>query len=265
MNIESIKNFTTLLAILQKKIDEIKTDLFSKIVINENVPEHLQEKVMVFRGPRGERGDRGEQGEQGLIGEQGPIGLQGEIGPRGYIGERGPQGDIGPIGPTGPIGPQGEPGPAGKDADITVLWQEFTRYKAALQQQLASLGGGGSSRILDMDDVVFNRPNELANNDVLVFDVNQQKFVSLNIVDIINNIKIELEMQYDKLIDEQVSGSTTFTYIGEANPGGVRSNAEWRIKRIAEYANNLTVSVWASNNENFDKIWDDRTTYIYDF
>lgn len=262
MNIDSIKNFTTLLAVLQKKIDEIKSDFFSKVIVNEDVPEHLQEKVMVFRGPRGERGERGLIGEQG---PPGPIGTQGEIGPRGYIGERGPQGDMGPIGPEGPRGLQGETGAPGKDGDITPLWQEFTRYKTLLNRQLETLGGGGSSRILDMDDVIFNRPSELANNDVLVFDITRQKFVAMNITDIINNIKIGVEMQYDKLIDEQVSGQTTFTYVGEAEPGGVRSNNVWRIKRIAEYANNLTVSLWANNNDLFDKVWDDRTTYTYDF
>lgn len=225
-------------------------------------------------GPKGDKGDVGPQGPKGDKGDVGLKGDKGDTGPQGPKGDKGDKGDVGPKGDRGfsgekgekgDQGPPGKDGNNGKDADVSKLKQDFESYKRTLNMQLSSLGGGGSSRILDMDDVLFNRPEQLSNNDILIFDSSIKKFKSLNIVDIINTIKIDLEMQYDKLIDEQVSGTTTFTYVGEASPGGQAASAVWRIKRIAEYANNLTVSVWANNTDNFDKIWNNRTTYTYDF
>jgi len=221
-------------------------------------------------GVKGDKGDKGPKGDKGDPGKQGPKGERGLKGDKGPKGDKGDKGSQGKIGPKGAKGAKGDRGPAGKDgkngsdAEVTKLKKDFDTYKRILGQQLESLGGGGSVNILDMDDVVFNYPSQLANNDILIFDQNVQKFTALNIVDIINNIKIELEMQYDKLIDEQVSGSTTYTYIGEASPGGQAANAVWRIKRVGEYANNLTEILWANDTDAFDKVWDDRVTYTYD-
>ena len=128
---------------------------------------------------------------------------------------------------------------------------------------VGSLGGGGSVRILDMDDVIFNKPSQLANNDFLVFDEAAGKFAANNLVTVINSIRIELEMQYDKLVDEQVSGSDSFTYIGETAPGGSANAAVWRIKLVTEYANSYTTILWADDTDELDKIWDDRETYTY--
>jgi len=114
-----------------------------------------------------------------------------------------------------------------------------------------------------MDDVVFDKPSQLANNDFLVFDYSQQKFVANNLVTIINTIRAELEMQYDRLVDEQVVGADTITYVGEAAPGGQVAVAEWRIKRITEYANGYLEIIWANDSEAFDKVWNDRATYTY--
>ncbi|MGI9569999.1 MAG: hypothetical protein ACR2PH_09755, partial [Desulfobulbia bacterium] len=130
--------------------------------------------------------------------------------------------------------------------------------------QLASLGGGGSAKVLDNDDVEFNYPSQLANNDFLVFDIAKQKFVANNLTTIIDTIKIDLEMQYDKLVDETIDGANSFTYIGEALPGGTVSVAEWRIKRVAEYANGYLEILWANDSDALDKIWNDRATYTYD-
>ena len=218
-------------------------------------------------GVKGDKGDKGPKGDKGDPGKQGPKGERGLKGDKGPKGDKGSQGKIGPKGAKGAKGdrgPAGKDGKNGSDAEVTKLKKDFDTYKRILGQQLESLGGGGSVNILDMDDVVFNYPSQLANNDILIFDQNVQKFTALNIVDIINNIKIELEMQYDKLIDEQVSGSTTYTYIGEASPGGQANNAVWRIKRVGEYANNLTEILWANDTDAFDKVWDDRITYTYD-
>jgi hypothetical protein len=229
------------------------------------------------RGPKGEKGSQGKQGKVGSKGEKGEFGPKGDKGEKGDKGDRGLQGKPGKKGDRGLRGlkgnkgirgPKGERGLAGKDGkdakSDNKLRRDFELHKKLTNQQLSSLGGGGSTRILDMDDVVFTYPNQLANNDVLIFDESIQKFKSLNIVDLINNVKIEFEMQYEKLIDEQSAGGVSYVYIGEALPGTTANTNQWRIKRIAEYANNLTVSLWSNNTAEFDKIWDDRATYSYE-
>ena len=218
------------------------------------------------KGLKGDKGPRGIQGKSGVAGKNGKNGLRGEQGKIGLRGQAGAKGDKGTIGKAGPKGPKGDTGPAGKDgkdADNTLLRRELQQHKNFVSQSMSAAAGSGSYSILDMGDVVFSQPSELANNDILVFDNNIQKFTSLNIVDVINNIKIELEMQYDKLIDEQVDGTTTFTYIGEATPGGTANNAVWRIKRVGEYANNLTEILWAGDTDAFNKVWNNRITYTY--
>lgn len=218
-------------------------------------------------GPRGEKGDKGDRGEPGSQGLKGDKGDPGEKGDKGDTGPQGPKGDQGERGPEGPPGP---PGPQGTEKNIADLEKQFEQYrkldqtyKSRLNAQLSTLGGGGSTKILQMDDVVFDKPSQLANNDFLVFDYTQQKFVANNLVTIINTIRAELEMQYDRLVDEQVVGADTITYVGEAAPGGQVAVAEWRIKRITEYANGYLEIIWANDSEAFDKVWNDRATYTY--
>lgn len=54
-------------------------------------------------------------------------------------------------------------------------------------------------------------------------------------------------------------------YLGEAEPGYATSVAKWRIKKFTydSGTNNVSEVNWASGNDNFDKIWDDRATYTY--
>ena len=226
-------------------------------------------------GLKGDKGDRGEKGEKGTQGPKGPKGNKGDTGPIGPQGIPGPMGPVGPVGSKGDVGETGPQGPKGEDADVEPFRKDYEEYINGLRRntdaairriQTAGGGGtagGGSTRILDNDDVVFNKPSQLSNNDILIFDNTIQKFTSLNIVDVINNIKIELEMQYDKLVDEQTVGANTYTYIGEAVPGGSRGNAVWRIKRVAEFANGTIEVLWANDTANLDKIWNSRQTYTY--
>jgi hypothetical protein len=87
----------------------------------------------------------------------------------------------------------------------------------------------------------------------------------MNIVDVINTVRVQLEVQYDKLVDEVVVGANTYTYVGEANPGSYANTASWRIKRVNEQSGNtVTTILWANDTESFDKIWDSRNTYTYD-
>jgi len=54
-------------------------------------------------------------------------------------------------------------------------------------------------------------------------------------------------------------------YLGEAEPGYATNVAKWRIKKFTYDAgtNNVAEVNWASGNDNFDKVWDNRTQYSY--
>jgi len=72
-------------------------------------------------------------------------------------------------------------------------------------------------------------------------------------------------VQYDRLVFETVdSDGVSITFVGEAAPGSVSSDAVWRIKRVAEFTDGNTQVLWANNNDAFDKIWDNKETYTYD-
>lgn len=58
---------------------------------------------------------------------------------------------------------------------------------------------------------------------------------------------------------------TEILYLGEAEPATATSSARWRIKKFTYDAgtNNVNAIDYASGNDFFDKIWDNRTTYVY--
>ena len=74
----------------------------------------VQNVVLKFTIPRGEKGDKGEQGEPGAKGDPGEPG---ERGPAGERGPEGPQGAEGPEGPQGAEGPRGEQGLPGEKGE----------------------------------------------------------------------------------------------------------------------------------------------------
>ncbi len=52
-------------------------------------------------------------------------------------------------------------------------------------------------------------------------------------------------------------------YIGEALPGSEDSSSVWRIHKRTYVSRRLTKISWSDYNANFDKIWNDRTSYDY--
>jgi hypothetical protein len=67
---------------------------------------------------------------------------------------------------------------------------------------------------------------------------------------------------YSVAVEYDASGNPI--YVGEAKPGTPKDSQGWRIKFITfDPMNNPTDVQWAKGNINFDKIWDDRKTYIY--
>jgi len=54
----------------------------------------------------------------------------------------------------------------------------------------------------------------------------------------------------------------TIIYKGEALPGALETDSLWRIRKI-EFVGTDVFTTWASGNENLDKIWNNRLSYIY--
>lgn len=136
-------------------------------------------------GPKGDRGEPGPVGPQGPAGPQGPPGLsikgvRGVQGVRGRDGKTGPAGPRGERGPAGPAGPPGPPGPAAPDVNTEKvskdLQREIYEYKMLVNRSLASQGGGGSTKILDNDDVVYSALSGLTDKSVIAFDSTVGKF-----------------------------------------------------------------------------------------
>lgn len=161
------------------------------------------------QGPRGERGERGLQGLRGADGLSGADGLPGPMGPAGPKGDTGPRGekgskgDRGEKGERGEIGPQGPKGEDGKDyrnefeqaieqfnkrltENTTVVNQNVERTLSNLQKSLASLGGGGSYKLLDNADVVKTNLSSVSNDSILIFDQSQKKFKTESLLEALN-------------------------------------------------------------------------------
>lgn len=75
---------------------------------------------------------------------------------------------------------------------------------------------------------------------------------------------ISLDRPFTKKMQNNSAGQPT--YIGEAYAGTLTSESKWRIRKM-EYDDGATKpptgETWAKGNTEFDKIWDNRTSYTY--
>ena len=234
------------------------------------------------QGKQGKQGLKGDKGDTGPRGENGERGLQGEKGERGETGERGPQGVAGTAGtdgapgPAGPTGPQGEPGVAPNyreefedalEAFNKRLTENAARVDGNIQKQidkinrsLGTLGGGGSYKLVDNADVDKAAIKNVVENAILIYDPALKKFKAESFVNVLDRLKAELEVQYNRLIDTDGQ----YIYIGEALPGTATSDAKWRIKRVDQKAGDDYDIIWADGTAELTKVWDDRLTLSYD-
>tara|TARA_A100001015_G_scaffold287319_1_gene356967 strand:- start:509 stop:3130 length:2622 start_codon:yes stop_codon:yes gene_type:complete len=142
-------------------------------------------------GEQGPKGDTGEQGPQGIPGKDGIQGPQGIPGKDGIQGPKGDTGEQGPKGEPGEQGPKGEPGESGASADNELIKQiekQFNKfqendkeYRQKLNAQLSTLGGGGSTQLLDNDDVIYKPISTLSNNTILFYTNTYKKFKTITL------------------------------------------------------------------------------------
>jgi len=244
-----------------------------------------------LKGDKGDKGDRGPQGNVGATGKTGKQGKTGAVGTKGDVGEPGAKGDKGDKGDTGLRGEKGERGERGEQGLQGIQGEAGPDYKerfeealeafnkqltenkntvtANLEKQiqqinrsLSTLGGGGSYKIVDNADVDKSAIKSLVDDAVLIYDPTKKKFVAQSFLSILDRLKADLEVQYDKLVDEDPDNG--FTYVGEAVPGTTKSQPIWRIKRIYEFGADGDLDIlWANGTADFDKTWNDRATYTY--
>ena len=231
------------------------------------------------KGDTGKTGERGKTGATGSVGPKGDLGLQGAQGIQGVKGDTGDTGLRGEKGARGETGLQGTQGPAGPDYKerfeeaLAGFNEQLTENKntvtANLEKQiqqinrsLSTIGGGGSYKIVDNADVDKAAITSLVDDAVLIYDPTKKKFVAQSFLSILDRLKADLEVQYDKLVDEEPDDG--FTYVGEAVPGTTKGQSIWRIKRIYEFGADGDLDIlWANGTADFDKTWNDRATYTY--
>ena len=157
-------------------------------------------------GNNGNDGQPGKPGKDGIDGQNGPPGSPGERGQPGEKGEKGEKGDRGSPGPAGSPGKQGEPGLPGQpgDVDNDKITNQIDQYKQQLNETYKKLNdsltrkiqstigssGSGSYSILDQRDVVYTKISSLANNTILMYTTQDNKFKPLTLQDAINNAGI---------------------------------------------------------------------------
>jgi|TARA_R110000803_G_scaffold46198_17_gene97148 hypothetical protein len=262
----------------QKQIKKLENKIFNVLEeVNFSEPKEESSLVRILKGDTGERGPKGDTGNRGPEGKQGQIGSSGEKGEPGIQGLAGKAGKAGERGEAGPQGESGEKGETPPAPDYTEKFEEalskFNKTISKNQEEInknvnsqirklnSLAGGGGSYKIVDNADVDKAAILNVVADAILIYDPVKKKFVAQDFLSIIDRLKADLEVQYDKLIDEDADNS--FTYVGEAVPGTDKSATIWRIKRIYELAGGDLEILWANGTSSFDKTWDDRATYTY--
>lgn len=61
----------------------------------------------------------------------------------------------------------------------------------------------------------------------------------------------------------EYDGTGNLIYQGQANPGTLKSEAKWQIKKFTYVGGNITDIQFADGNTNFDNIWDNRASLSY--
>jgi hypothetical protein len=80
----------------------------------------------------------------------------------------------------------------------------------------------------------------------------------------INKATIQFPFDHgDMQLKAEYSGNYP-VYIGRARAGAAVADGQWQIKKITYDANfNVTAIQFASGTNDYDKVWDDRASYIY--
>ena len=57
--------------------------------------------------------------------------------------------------------------------------------------------------------------------------------------------------------------NATYNYVGESPVGASISGTCWRIYRLENVGTGSIIKRWADKSDLYNKVWDDRTSYVY--
>ena len=138
------------------RVGEVRSGSTASVVNSGTVNDVVLDFVLP-KGDRGLQGIQGPRGEQGLQGEPGPKGEKGDRGDRGLQGIRGPQGEKGEPGSQGEKGEKGDRGDRGLQGmkGDPLTWDDLTdEQKASLKGEK---GDDGPVYTFYMRDLQFNQ------------------------------------------------------------------------------------------------------------
>lgn len=122
-----------------------------------------------------------------------------------------------------------------------------------------SSGGGQSETLTLVQGGVYQSEGSIVipRYRVLLVGPNDDEFTHSNALP----VEVVREEQFTQALAYTAGGLTE--YVGEAFPGTAASSAGWRIKKLTYSGTNVTDVKWASGTSKFDKVWDDRASYVY--
>lgn len=71
-----------------------------------------------------------------------------------------------------------------------------------------------------------------------------------------------LSLRYDLNLAYASAGKVE--YVGSAEPGTNKAEARWAIYKLFYSGDDVTEIRWADGSRFFDRVWNDRASYIYD-
>lgn len=101
------------------------------------------------------------------------------------------------------------------EKNIANLQTQINNLSASLSRGIASSGGGGSTRLMDNDDVVFSRPSD---NHILQYDGSINKFVSRHASDL---------LETDSIGGYEFTGGFTDRVSGQAGASDIGNDVEY--------------------------------------
>ena len=77
------------------------------------------------------------------------------------------------------------------------------------------------------------------------------------------NFQLDLADNRRQIFD--YDGGSYVVYIGRAQPGALQSDALWQIRKFTyDESNHITNIEFADGSSEFNKIWDNRSSYDYE-
>ena len=161
------------------RVGEVRSGSTASVVNSGTVNDVVLDFVLP-KGDRGLQGIQGPRGEQGIQGEPGPKGEKGDRGDRGLQGIQGPQGEKGEPGSQGEKGEKGDRGDRGLQGmkGDPLTWDDLTdEQKASLKGEQGAPGPRGEQGIQGEPGPKGDKGESGENAPVFTFEMDGKLYV----------------------------------------------------------------------------------------